>query len=209
MSEVLVIAPTTFELQKLTSSVRMDHREDQLIFDVCGFGPIASAIGTMRLLERHHPRHVILVGIAGAIGRVLTIGMAAEFSRVAGYGIGAGSGSMFRTVDELGWSNWHAVDEQPFGDTIELDDQGGPTLLSVCAASASEDDVMNHQRRFPEAIAEDMESYSVAMACRVAGIPLRVIRGISNVAGCRDQTQWQVDAAIDAVAQRLFPELRQ
>ena len=52
-----------------------------------------------------------------------------------------------------------------------------------------------------------MESFSVAAACNQLGVPLRVIRGISNWAGDREQARWQTKramlAAIETVSQRI------
>jgi futalosine hydrolase len=48
--------------------------------------------------------------------------------------------------------------------------------------------------------AEDMEGFAVAAACRLAGIPLDIVRGISNTAGDRDHSHGQIDAACRAAA---------
>jgi len=50
--------------------------------------------------------------------------------------------------------------------------------------------------RFPDAKAEDMEAFGVAMACHLNQVPLTVIRGMSNAAGERDKQQWQLDEAL-------------
>ena len=60
---------------------------------------------------------------------------------------------------------------------------------------------------FPDAVAEDMEAFGVAMACQMHGVPLEVVRGISNEVGDRDHSQWQIDKALRAAAElviRLF-----
>jgi futalosine hydrolase len=43
-----------------------------------------------------------------------------------------------------------------------------------------------------------MEAFAVAFACQRAGLPLTVVRGISNIAGERDKSQWRVKPALDA-----------
>ena len=73
-------------------------------------------------------------------------------------------------------------------------------LLSACAASACEADVLSRLRLFPSATAEDMEGFAVTAACRLSGIPLDIVRGISNTAGDRDHSRWQIDAACHAAA---------
>jgi futalosine hydrolase len=73
-------------------------------------------------------------------------------------------------------------------------------LLSACAASADEADVRSRLRLHPDAAAEDMEGFAVAAACRLAGVPLDIVRGISNTAGDRDTSGWQIEAACRAAA---------
>lgn len=49
-------------------------------------------------------------------------------------------------------------------------------------------------------LAEDMEGFGVAIACRLWDTPLSIIRGLSNVVGDRRHTEWQVEAALRAAA---------
>lgn len=216
MTQRLILVPTGYELDLLRPQIAPIIDERNVVIEVCGFGTIASGICTTRLLTRHTPDSVILVGIAGALKPQLDIGTAAAFSHFGCYGIGAGSGSEYRTAGELGWNQWADPETgQCFGDTMHLDRgltesaSDSPMLLTVCAASSNRTDVEHRIRRFPFAVAEDMEAFSVAMACRLAHTPLTVIRGISNMAGDRDKSHWDVPAALEAAAKltiaRILP----
>jgi len=215
MSGLLVLVPTDLELSKLQPLLGDRVAQAGGILRTCGFGPISSGIRTMQLLAECRPTAVVLVGIAGAYGGDLAVGTAATFSRFACYGIGAGSGPSFRTAGELGWPQ--LIDRKSglsYGEIIpppresrstEPDAGGaGRTLLTVCAASDSADDVDDRLRRFPDAAAEDMEAYSVAMACGMAAVPLKVVRGISNRAGDRNKANWDITAALDAAAELVI-----
>lgn len=230
MTRVLVLVPTEFELRKLQPLIAEPIATANGIIATCGFGPIVSGIKTTQLLTRHNPKKVVLAGIAGAIGPRFSIGTAASFSQVACYGIGAGSGSEFQTASELGWTRWNeATATQESQDVLQLysdpasfrswrsDSTAGsgdasdssidePLLLTVCAASANSTDVADRLKKFPQAAAEDMEAYSVAVACRMANVPLTVIRGISNIAGDRNKAHWDVDAALKAVSTWFIPD---
>ncbi|HUR27822.1 MAG TPA: hypothetical protein VM509_06530, partial [Planctomycetota bacterium] len=81
-------------------------------------------------------------------------------------------------------------------DRLELAARGGPLLLTSCAASASADEARERLRCFPEARAEDMEGFAVALACSVAGVPLTVVRGISNAVGDRVSEHWTIPRAL-------------
>ena len=215
MSPLLILIPTEFELRTLRPLIEPSVLAGGGILAVCGFGPIAAGIGTTRLLAEWRPRSVILCGIAGTITSELSIGSATTFSHVACYGIGAGSGSTFQTAWELGWDQWNsAAGSKSFGDVISLNAIKGAhheetrQLLTVCSASASADDVTMRRQKVPAAVAEDMEAYAVAMACTEATVPLTVIRGISNVAGDRDHSRWQVNTALHAAAELLLKVIK-
>jgi futalosine hydrolase len=177
--------------------------------ELCGFGPVAAAARTAALIAAHAPARVLLVGIAGRLDARLDIGAAYRFDRVACHGIGVGAGDAFVPAEALGWSQWPGDPADPaaaVGDVIDLTadvvDRGlaQGLLLTACAASATAKDVARRTTLFPTALAEDMEGFGVALACRLAGVPLVVIRGISNTAGDRDHAGWRVPEALAAAA---------
>jgi futalosine hydrolase len=177
--------------------------------ELCGFGPVVAAARTAQLIAEHRPDSVLLVGIAGRISDRLTIGEAYAFERVACHGVGASSGEAFVPAEALGWPQWPGDPvgvEAGIGDVIDCGAAGAAAssaaglLVTACAASASEADVADRLRLFPAALAEDMEGYGVALACRLAGVPLRIVRGISNTAGDRDKRQWRITDALEAAA---------
>ncbi len=215
MPRLLILVPTEYELKYLQPRLAQSVADAGGVIAVCGFGPITSGILATRLITQHMPDSVILVGIAGALNPCLRIGMASSFSSIGCYGIGAGSGYEFQTAAELGWIHWTDSDStESTSDTIQIGStpaeiSESPMLLTVCAASANAADVTDRLRRFPHAVAEDMEGFSVAMACRMAGIPLTLIRGISNVAGDRDKGNWNVAAALEAAVDLTVSRISQ
>jgi len=149
----------------------------------------------------------LLIGIAGTYETQRSLGTAVEFNHVGCYGIGAGTGLAHLTAKELGWSQWQEPNASVANDEMfALATTGtdglhrGGQLLTCCSASASTDDVRHRILKFPQATAEDMEGYGVALACQLAGIPLHIARGFSNVAGDRNKEHWQIEAALQAVA---------
>jgi hypothetical protein len=77
------------------------------------------------------------------------------------------------------------------------------SLLTVCAIDERD------LALSVDADAEDMEAYGCAAACALAGIPLMVLRGISNVRGERDKSQWRIADALKAAQQSLVTYLEQ
>ena len=208
MPPTLVIVPTEPERRLLAPALAGGLGPASRI-ELCGFGPVAAAARTAALIAAYAPARVLLVGIAGRLDARLDIGAAYRFDRVACYGVGAGSGDGFVPAEALGWSQWLGDPADPaavVGDMIHLPmDVVGRglahgLLLTVCAASATAEDVARRTKLFPAAVAEDMEGFAVALACRLAGVPLTIIRGISNTAGDRDHSRWRVPEALAAAA---------
>ncbi|MEO8271296.1 MAG: futalosine hydrolase [Aureliella sp.] len=214
MSKILILIPTEVERRWASSLVEKLSEElsETVTVELCGFGPVIAGIRATQLIAQHRPQRVLLVGIAGAIASGLKIGEAYEFEQVACYGIGIGCGPNFQTVSEMGWSHWASdnlgVEIKSINDTIQLlpadnssSRESARLLLTVCAASTNAADVSRHQEKFPQAMAEDMEGFSVAAACKLSRVPLRIVRGISNMAGDREHQNWQSAAAMHSALQ--------
>lgn len=205
----MILIPTEFERQIIGPSLAAvaDRKAtdgqvasiQQRPIELCGFGPVAAAALTTRLITEFKPSSVVLVGIAGTYDDAATVGQAFVFDSVSCYGIGVGSGTEFQPAAQLGWPQ---VDTPRISDSIACESNGDRPrqLLTVCAAAAVADDVLQRRRIFPDAVAEDMEGFGVAMACSLADIPLTIVRGISNVAADRDKSRWQIRSALDAAA---------
>lgn len=205
MLRTLILIPTEFEATLIRPALHSVLATDCVEMKICGFGPIASGIRTAQLLAEFRPSSCLLLGIAGAYRSRLAIGSAHEFHQISCYGVGVGSGSNFEAASEMGWRQWpEPWDESMSGDTLQLANSlsgsQGLQLLTVCAASASEQDVDQRLRLFPNAVAEDMEGFSVALACLSSKAPLTIIRGISNQVGDRDKSRWAVKSALEAAA---------
>jgi futalosine hydrolase len=176
--------------------------------ELCGFGLVASAARTATLLADSRAERVVLVGIAGRLDDRVPIGSAWQFDRVACHGIGAGTGAAFVPAGALGWPQWPGDPPDAaaaIGDELPCAaGRGVPLapgmLLSVAAAAADPADVAARLALCPDAVAEDMEGFAVAAACRIRAVALSIVRGISNAAGDREPRRWRVDEALQAAA---------
>ena len=212
MPRHLILIPTEAERRflapRLMSRLAALPPADTAV-ELCGFGIAAAAARTAQLIAALRPERVILVGIAGRLDDRLALGTATLFERIACHGIGVGSGPAFISAATLGWQQWPGDpgDGDP-GDGDELPcavpDRGDlpreRLLLTVTAAAAGPEDVRLRKAMFPEASAEEMEGFAVALACRLFCIPCTIIRGISNTAGDRDKAHWQIEAPLAAAA---------
>ncbi len=203
--QTLVLYPTAMEQRRLEDLGGLQY--PGAVSAVCGFGVVAAAARTAQLLSESHAGRVLLVGIAGTFDEgAAPVCSALEFSTVAVDGIGAGEGTGFVNPREMGFPQWRIGDEPGRGEIFDRIQIAAPStvgalLLTVCAASANEDQVTRRRRRFPSTCAEDMEGFSVAMACALNSVPVRIVRGISNLAGDRDVRNWHVSEALAAARQ--------
>ena len=160
------------------------------------------------MIAEHSPKQVFLIGIAGTLDLRFRVGTAVEFDLALCFGIGAGSGDGFIAASEMGWHQW--PDDPLISDSIRLNTENAEAsvpLLTCCSASANEHDVQLRLKKYRNAVAEDMEGFSVAAACFFAGIPLRIVRGISNRAGDRNKDTWQFHEAMSAVEKSILKVL--
>lgn len=199
-NETLVLIPTDLELRRLEDQGGIDAKLGQV--ELCGFGPIAAAARTAQLLASRKPARVLLIGIAGAYdAKTHAVGSALEFGTVAVDGIGAGEGETAKSPPALGFPQWPGsacTTPHPILDEIALATSEGPELLTTCSASDSPEHAAVRRKRHPNAAAEDMEGFAVAMACALSEIPLRIVRGISNEVGDREPANWRIPLALGA-----------
>jgi futalosine hydrolase len=210
-SPTLVLLPTELERRRFVDlgGLGVGHA----LLGISGFGPVAAAARTSQLVATLRPVRVLLVGIAGAYdGERHPVGEALAFSSVAVEGIGAGRGEGLQAPSRLGFPQWPGSEGTagaPIEEVLSLHHAPGldhGRLLTTCAASDSPEHAALRIARHPDAVAEDMEGFSVALACALAGVPLAIVRGISNVVGDREPTHWRIPAAL-AAARRLAIEV--
>jgi futalosine hydrolase len=83
---------------------------------------------------------------------------------------------------------------------------------SLTVGMASGDpETANERFRLHRALAENMEGSAVAQVCFLFDVPFLEIRGISNIAGVRDKSMWDFDAAFNhsvGVAAHLVQRFR-
>lgn len=217
-SKLLILVPTELERKHLSAAGLQDAKAT---ISCCGFGPVAAASRTSMLLAQSSWQHVVLVGIAGTYGKV-EVGEACTFHSVAIDGIGASNGEHLLLPSELCLPQWDDVAETHLHGkrAIETGDQSQERrriferlsltsvasvpahdeLLTVCAASGNTSERDLRVARFPDAVAEDMEAFGVALGCHMNDVPLTVVRGISNEAGDRDVSNWNIEGSLRSAA---------
>ena len=193
----LLLVPTELEARLLAELGGLGRAPLAL----CGFGPLASAARTARLLAQLDPGRVLLVGAAGTWDtQRLPIGTARAFAQVAQDGVHARR----HGFSQLGTAR---VQHEEREEQLELARPAGAAglLLSVGAPLLAGAELDARRARHPAALAEDMEGFGVALAAALAGVPLAIVRGISNAVGQREG--WDLRGALAAARELALEHL--
>ena len=197
---LLVLVPSHGEARALSRAVGPGGQ-----LEICGVGPVAAALRCAALLRARGPGPCLLVGVAGTRDPARAPqGSLVWATALRNEAVGAGEGEGFLPLGELG------LDEPGLPpDLIEPEQALSPAELADClagqvgmvaAASASPEQAGARRRRYPEVLVEDMESHAVALVASQAGAPLTVVRAVSNVAGDRDKSLWDLSGSLRTLA---------
>jgi futalosine hydrolase len=181
-------------------AVRAGADPDHVVVEPVGVGPAAAAAGTARLLATGQYRAVISAGIAGGFPGRAPVGALVLGARSIAADLGAETPDGFLPVEELGFGSSvlpadpkllqslrAALPEAVVGDVL--------TLATVTGTAATAEILAT---RHPQAVAEAMEGYGVAVAA--AGLPFAELRAISNPIGPRDRAAWRLKEAFAALS---------
>ncbi|RQX16776.1 futalosine hydrolase, partial [Micromonospora chalcea] len=73
------------------------------------------------------------------------------------------------------------------------------TVLTVSTVTGTAASTAALAQRHPDAVAEAMEGYGVAVAAAQAGVPFAELRTVSNPIGPRDRSAWRMREAFAAL----------
>lgn len=153
----------------------------------CGIGKVNAAVGVTLLIDRMHPDAILSTGVAGGVDECLHVMDVVVSRQTVYHDTWCGPGNVWGQV-------------QGFPERFE----GDAHLLK--AASGLESDVTIHEglictgdlfvsnleeqqlikRRFPDALAVDMESAAIAQVCYLKKVPFVSFRIISDTPGHKD-----------------------
>lgn len=158
----------------------------QVVALKCGIGKVNAAIRTLTLIENFHPRLVINTGVAGGTGHgagVLDVVLASE---VAYHDVWCGPGTK--------WGHMDGLPERFAMDAAVVESCRNSVIPDVrlgliCSGDrfiSKVEEVDFIKEIYPDALACDMESASIAHACHDCGVPFAVVRVVSDTPGQAD-----------------------
>ena len=177
----------------------------------CGVGKVNAAVGTMRLIQQHHPDAIVSTGLAGGIDPQMRV-----------MDVLAATQCVYHDVDCGGISqDGPCVLGQVQGLPARYD--ADPRLLDVALQVPATDERLvtglictgdqfitdrerqnTIKRHFPDGLACDMESAAIAQTCYLTKVPFLSLRVISDTPGRTDDHQQQWGDFLASMCDRSF-----
>lgn len=161
----------------------------------CGIGKVNAAIGTMDLIQRHHPDCVISTGLAGGLDGSLHVMDVVVGSQTAYHDVWCGEGNAYGQVQGLPLR--FDGDSRLVEFAMSVGDGGAKSVRKglICTGDqfiTNRDALAAIRSQFADALACEMESAAIAHTCYLQNMPFLSIRVISDTPGNTDnhQQQW-------------------
>jgi len=182
---------------------------------VVGVGIVSAALALGRLLAEIKVHQVIMTGSAGAMpGSGMEVGDVAVASSETLAELGVCRGEGLGETDSLNLADLKQtilLDEELSNSLVEAGNQSGRVFhgafLSVAGISNNHSHALNRVNRFG-ALVENMEGYALALAGTKFGIRVAEVRGVSNIAGVRDKSAWNLGLANERAQSAVLNYLR-
>ncbi|MGN9806965.1 futalosine hydrolase [Micromonospora sp. L32] len=208
MTGLLVLTAVPAEAE----AVRAGLTDPTVTVRPVGVGPAMAGAATARLLTLAEAagrpyRAVVSAGIGGGFAGRVAVGATVLGTRSVAADLGAESPEGFIPVDELGMP----PELLGGGPTVYADPDLLATLcaalpeavvgavLTVSTVTGTAASTRALADRHPDAVAEAMEGYGVAVAAAHAGLPFAELRTVSNPIGPRDRGSWRMREAFTAL----------
>lgn len=153
----------------------------------CGIGKVNAAIGTLTLLNNYRPELVINTGVAGGASQDAHVMDVIVGSTIAYHDVWCGPGTQYGEAS--GYPLYFESDKRYIDLIPKRADVKRGLICSGDKFIASLEEVQIIQKAFPQVLAVDMESATIAQVCYLRKIPMMVMRVISDSPGAsKDNT---------------------
>lgn len=209
----LIVTAVEAERDAVIKGLDSDPRFDVI---VGGVGQVATAISTTKALLHSKYDLVISAGIAGGFANKAEVSSIVVSDEIIAADLGVETSEGFQSIDDLGFggSSRIAVDPDLVKKVVTAYENAalpvcqGP-LLTLSTVTGTKETAASLVNRVPNATAEAMEGYGVALAAHECGVPCLEIRTISNPVGPRDRQAWKIKEALERLqsASKILAEV--
>lgn len=173
----------------------------------CGIGKVNAAVGTMRLIQQHHPDCIISTGLAGGIDNSLHVKDIIVGRQTIYHDFYCGMGCELGQVQGLPARFDGDARLLQAALTAERDGDINVVAGLMCTGDQFITDRTAQSKikeNFPEGLACEMESAAIAQTCYLNDIPFLGVRVISDTPGNTDNHQMQWDEFLASMGDHSF-----
>lgn len=150
----------------------------------CGIGKVNSALNAFRAIRFFKPDLVINSGVAGGADASMKVGSVLVATEAAYHDVWCGPGTLWGQID--GMPPRFEMAPDIVEKCASLPDSDEFRFGLICSGDrfiSTAEEVEHIKNVYPDALACDMESASIAHTCRECGVPFNVIRVVSDTPG--------------------------
>ena len=185
---------------------------NEIILWQCGIGKVNAAVGTMRLIQEHHPDAIISTGLAGGIDPLMQVMDILAATQTVYHDVDCGgisSGGVCPRGQVQGLPARYDADQHLVDAALSVPRADNERLMTglICTGDQfitdreRQNDIKRH---FPDGLACDMESAAIAQTCYLLQIPFMSLRVISDTPGRTDDHQMQWSDFLASMCDRSF-----
>ena len=187
--------------------------KNDIVLWQCGIGKVNAAVGTMRLVQEHHPDAIISTGLAGGIDIQMQVMDVLAATQCVYHDVDCGGISSTGDVVFLGQVQGlparYDADPHLIDTALEVakDFEGHLVTGLICTGDQfiTDRDRQNViKRNFVDGLACDMESAAIAQTCYLMKVPFMSLRVISDTPGRTDDHQMQWEDFLASMCDRSF-----
>ncbi|MBP5677384.1 MAG: 5'-methylthioadenosine/adenosylhomocysteine nucleosidase [Bacteroidales bacterium] len=212
--KVAVIIAMDIEYRQMRDALGGDSGRlgnNDIVLWQCGIGKVNAAVGTMRLIQQHHPDAIISTGLAGGIDPQIHVMDVLAATQCVYHDVdcGAGLGCKYGQVQGLPErydADTHLLDHAAaLREFRTLNSELRTGLICTGDQFITDRERQNDiKRHFPDGLACDMESAAIAQTCYLEKVPFLSLRVISDTPGNTDNHQQQWEQFLASMCDRSF-----
>jgi adenosylhomocysteine nucleosidase len=165
-------------------------RNNTIILTKCGIGKVNAAVGAVELIRTFQPDCIISTGVAGGIDKCLKVMDVVASAQIVYHDVWCGEGNAYGQIQ--GMPTFFEGNKTLFDCAISLDTETpihGGLICSGDKFITDREELDAIKGNFPEGLAVDMESSSIAQVCHIYKVPFISFRIISDTPGA--ENHWE------------------
>ncbi len=159
-------------------------KNNTIILMQCGIGKVNAAAGAVEMIRNFAPDCIISTGVAGGIDSCLNVMDVVVSSRIVYHDVWCGEGNAYGQIQGL--PLYFTGNETLYQCAISLDTETAIHGGLICSGDkfiTDRQELETIKANFPEGLAVDMESASIAQVCHLYDVPFISFRIISDTPG--------------------------